>query len=145
MNRIALICFCTAVSAAVVQPARAQTPADTDRVVITAQRSSVDATRHDVVTVCPAIAEQLPEALASAWHHVGQEGTVRVQFTLQGQAVSAVQALSGPRRYGRWVRSAMFDVSCRADTAQTQTFEFDVRFVDPSTLRPGQTVAVLLR
>jgi hypothetical protein len=116
-----------------------------ERVVVSAQRASADTARRDVDTVCPAIAEQLPEALASAWHKVGQEGTVRVQFMLEGQSVRDVQALAGPRRYARWVRSAMHDVNCRADSAQPQAFVFEIRFVDPRDLPAQHAVAVLMR
>jgi hypothetical protein len=56
-----------------------------------------------------------------------------------------VQALSGPRRYARWVRSAMYDVNCRADMAEAQAFVFDIRFVDPSDLPAQRAVAVLMR
>ncbi len=142
MNR--LFCLATlAVSALPAAPAWAQT--SSERVVVTAQRAAVEVARRDVNAVCPAIAEQLPEALASAWHNVGQEGMVRVQFVLDGQTMRDVQALSGPRRYARWVRSAMFDVNCRADTTQPQAFVFDIRFVDPSDLPAQRAVAVLMR
>jgi predicted aminopeptidase len=137
-------CFAAAaLSALSTVSAWAQT--SSERVVVTAQRVAVDAARRDVNTVCPAIAEQLPEVLASAWRNVGQEGTVRVQFLLDGQSVRDVQALSGPRRYARWVRSAMYDVNCRADTVQPQAFVFDIRFVDPSDLPVQRALAVLMR
>lgn len=144
--RAALSFLAPALILALAAPAAA---APADRVVVTAQKSSAEAPRRDVDRVCPAIAAQLPETLASAWQHVGQEGTVRVQFTLEGRSVSSVQALSGPRRYARWVRSAMQDVDCRADLAQAQTFQFDLRFIHPMDAgAQGQaagSVAVLLR
>jgi ferredoxin-NADP reductase len=142
MNRLfgfAALALCAMPAASVV----AQT--SSERVVVSAQRAGADTARRDVDAVCPAIAEQLPEALASAWHKVGQEGTVRVQFLLEGQSVRDVQALAGPRRYARWVRSAMHDVNCRADTAQAQAFVFDIRFTDPRDLPAQRSVAVLMR
>lgn len=140
MNRL----FCLAALAVSMLPAStAWSQTSAERVVVTAQRAAVEAARRDVNSVCPAIADQLPQVLASAWHNVGQEGTVRVQFVLDGQSVRDVQALSGPRRYARWVRSAMYDVNCRADTAQPQAFVFDIRFVDPSDLPAQRAVAVL--
>jgi type II secretory pathway pseudopilin PulG len=142
MNRL----FCIAALALITLPAAtAWSQTSSERVVVTAQRTAVEAARRDVNTVCPAIADQLPEVLASAWHNVGQEGTVRVQFMLDGQQVRDVQALSGPRRYARWVRSAMGDMNCRADTAQPQAFVFDIRFVDPADLPAQRAVAVLMR
>ena len=123
--------------------AAAQGSGATQRIeVLSAQ--AAPAPRLDVRTVCPQIQAELPEALASAWQQVGQAGTVRVQFTLDGQRVTDVTPVSGPRRYHRWVRSAMADVACQADRAQAQTFQLDIRFVDIYDNPERRAVAVLL-
>lgn len=105
---------------------------------------AADTPRRDVTTVCPAIQSELPEALASAWQHVGQAGVVRVQFTLAGNRIVDVTPVSGPRRYKHWVRSAMQDVSCQADREETQAFQLDIGFVDIYDMPERRTVALLL-
>ena len=123
--------------------ATAQSSGATQRIeVLSAQAAPTP--RLDVRTVCPQIQAELPEALASAWQQVGQAGVVRVQFTLDGQRVTEVTPISGPRRYHRWVRSALFDVACQADRAQAQTFQIDIRFVDIYDNSERRAVAVLL-
>ena len=121
----------------------AQAAGNTQRVEILSAQAA-DAPRRDVATVCPNIADELPEILASAWQQVGQPGTVRVQFTLDGDKVVAVTPTSGPRRYHRWVRSAMNDVTCRSDRAQVQAFQLDIRFVDIYDTPDRRAVAVLM-
>lgn len=123
--------------------AAAQVAPDPQRIEIRSAQS--DAPRRDVSSVCPQIEQELPEVLASAWQHVGQPGTVRVQFTLDGQRVAQVTPLSGPRRYHRWVRSAMQDVSCQADRQGVQAFQFDIRFVDIHDQPSRRAVAVLMQ
>ena len=86
--------------------------------------------RRDVTSVCPNILADLPDALASAWKAVGRTGTVIVNFTLDGDRVRDIRALSGPRLYARWVRSAMQDMDCHSDRPQRQAFQFEIRFVD---------------
>jgi hypothetical protein len=102
-----------------------------------------DAPRRDVTSVCPSIQRELPEALASAWRQVGQEGTVRVHFTLDGNRIVDVASVSGPRHYRQWIRSAMQDVSCQTDRQPTQAFQFDIRFVDTYGMPEPRTVALL--
>jgi len=123
--------------------AAAQSSDATQRVEIRSAQAT-PAPRLDVRSVCPQIQAELPEALASAWQQVGQAGTVRVQFTLDGQRVTEVTPVSGPRRYHRWVRSAMDGVACQADRAQVQTFQLDIRFVDIYDNPERRAVAVLL-
>ena len=86
--------------------------------------------RRDVTSVCPNILADLPDDLASAWKAVGKTGTVIVNFTLDGDRVRDIRALSGPRLYARWVRSAMQDMDCHSDRPQRQAFQFEIRFVD---------------
>ena len=103
-----------------------------------------DAPRRDVTAVCPRIQDELPEALASAWQAVGKPGVVRVQFTLDGQRVTSVTPVSGPARYGHWVKSALEDASCQSDRKEAQVFQLDIRFVDIYDRREQRPVALLM-
>jgi hypothetical protein len=101
------------------------------------------APRVDVTSVCPQIADQLPEDLASAWQQVGRVGTVQVRFTLRGDEVLGVETTNGPRRYHHFVRSAMHDLSCRSDRGAEQSFVFYIRF-DDALAAPGTGAVSLL-
>ena len=59
----------------------AQSAGSTQRVEISSAQAA-DAPRRDVASVCPNIADELPEILASAWQQVGQPGTVREQMLM---------------------------------------------------------------
>lgn len=97
--------------------------------------------RGDVSKVCPAIQQQLPEALAGAYNEERRDAVVQVQMRLQGQRIVQVMPISGPRSYHRHVRSAMSAVDCRSDRSDEQVFAFAVRFGTPL---PGQQASATL-
>ena len=109
---------------------------------INVQGQRDNAPRGDLSRVCPAAHTELPESLATAYQTVGVSGVVRMRVAFEGQKVVHMQALDGPRRYHRYLRSAMYDMNCSSDREGRQVFEFAVRFADPSELR-GQRVALL--
>jgi hypothetical protein len=84
--------------------------------------------RHDIVAQCPAVAEQLPEQLASAKNELGIEGTVRVQLVVDADGLRRIESIEGPRRYQARVRSALQGLDCRATTAQR--YVLNIRFGD---------------
>lgn len=109
-------------------------PAASSPVNVLGQRVAADAPRRDVSKVCPAVHNELPEALASAWQRVGRSAVVRVRFTLEGNRVREAVALDGPRAYHHHLRAALHDVNCSSDRPGVQTFEVAVRFADPLEL-----------
>lgn len=99
--------------------------------------------------LCPSAQNDLPEALASAWHQAGRAGEVTATMTVEGEQVSAVTAEGGHPRQ-RWaVRWALSALACQADRPGPQTFAVRVRFVDPGPAvsavagGPVERVAVL--
>ncbi len=102
---------------------------------VSAQPAADAPQRTDPGRACPAIHQQLPDALARAYQHLNLDGVVQVQMRVRGNEVVAVQTLSGPPRYHRWVRSALREVACRVEGGE-QTFAFAIRFADPAQLGP---------
>lgn len=86
--------------------------------------------RPDVTTVCPSLQAVLGESLQEAWEHVQEAGTVQVQFQLDGDRLSQVQASEGSRRYHRFVKAAVKRLPCQSDQAAPQRFRFSVAFVE---------------
>ncbi len=101
--------------------------------------------RRDVASVCPALHEQLPEALASAWQRAGRPGVARARFTLRGDRVLNIESIEGHRAHQRGLRWALQDLACRSDHAGDQVFEIVVRFVDGDEASTVRRVAVLER
>lgn len=89
------------------------------------------APRQDLLAQCPALAEQLPELLASAKQAVGPDAEVKVLLHLGADGVQRVEAVSGPRQYQARVRSALQGLDCRSATPQRQLLT--IRFQDPRT------------
>jgi hypothetical protein len=107
--------------------------ANPSRVELTSTR--MPALRADVSAVCPALHRQLPEALASAHAQVGKADLVRVEFTLAGRELQAIDASGQHRRYQRWVRLALQEIDCQSDQSAPQRFVLNLRFVDPQDAR----------
>jgi hypothetical protein len=79
---------------------------------------------------CPAVDDDLPDALARAWDEVAIPGTVQVEFGLVGRRIVAVTPLQGPQRYFRYVRRAVRALACDSGVAEPRIVRFDIRFVD---------------
>lgn len=94
--------------------------------------AAADTPRGDISRACPAIHQQLPEALARAYQEHRSDGSVQVQLRLVGDRVVDVRTEGGPRAYQRHVRTALYGVSCRIDGSANYAFE--VRFADPAAL-----------
>lgn len=84
--------------------------------------------RHDIVAQCPALAEQLPEQLASAKREIDLEGTVRVQLVVDAQGLQRIESIEGQRRYQARVRSSLQGLPCRS--AEPQRYVLNIRFGD---------------
>ncbi len=108
--------------------------ADPQQTVITARRPT-PMPRVDVQTACPDIAETLNRELTPAIVMLGKEGTVRVEFRLQGDQVWDVVWSGGPREYRQPIRSALSGFSCNPGGAGDR-FVFAIRF-DLQPAAPG--------
>ena len=110
MNRLAWIAAAS-LAAVAAAPAFAQGPA-----------------RYDILAQCPALAEQLPEHLASIKNEVGREGTVRVQLVADEKGLQRIESISGPRSYQSRVRVALQGLDCKLAVAQR--YVLNIRFED---------------
>jgi len=97
------------------------------------------ALRQDLLAQCPALAEQIPELLASAKQELGTEAEVQVLLHLDGQGVQQVESVAGPRRYLSRVRTALQGQDCRSATPQRQLLT--IRFQDPRAAAPSSRFA----
>ncbi|MFO1250161.1 MAG: hypothetical protein U1E77_03215 [Inhella sp.] len=97
------------------------------------------APRQDLLAQCPALAEQIPELLATAKQELGTEAEVRVLLHLDGRGVQQVEAVSGPRRYLSRVRTALQGQDCRSATPQRQLLT--IRFQEPRAEAPHTRLA----
>ena len=79
--------------------------------------------------VCPEVAAQLTEYLASAKQRIGVDGEVRVEFDVDAQGRPQLVALQGKRRYQAPVRIALDSLDCQAGTPQR--YILNIRFADP--------------
>lgn len=93
--------------------------------------------RTDVAAVCPQIHTALPDRLARAFHTVGREGVVQVQFKLQDGRVIEVQARGGPRSYHTSVRNAVSELDCNSSSAEAELFAFEIAFVNRTQAASG--------
>jgi len=115
---------------------------DLKRVEVTGNKA-FEMARTDVLSVCPAAAVELQEALSTAWSRVEQEGTVRVQFRLKGGSVGRVDTSAGPRGYHHALKRAVRAIDCNNDNASEQLFAFVVHFSDPDSPTGNGAVALL--
>lgn len=81
--------------------------------------------------VCPQLADQLSELLASAKQRVDREAQLRVEFEVDAQGHARLRALDGYRNYRSAVRTAVNSLDCQA--GQPQRYVLNIRFEDPST------------
>lgn len=87
--------------------------------------------RTDVTATCPGIVDVLNNELAPSVLMQGKEGTVHVQFRLQGGRVRDVVSSGGPREYRLPIRSALRGVQCLPGQ-EGDRFVFALRFdVEP--------------
>lgn len=87
--------------------------------------------RFDVEVLCPEIQQQLPDALARAWHDIAASGTVDVLMTVKGRHVQRVETTDGPLELQRAVRrAAKLSLDCRTAESTPQLVAFRVHFVD---------------
>lgn len=84
--------------------------------------------RYDILANCPALAEQLPERLASAKNELGREGTVQVQLVVDAQGLQRIESIAGPRAYQTRVRTALQGLDCKP--ASAQRYVLNIRFED---------------
>jgi hypothetical protein len=98
--------------------------------------------RTDVQAVCPAIATELPDALANVAREFAEPALVDVTFHLDGRRIVQVRASGGPRAYATAVRRVVRGLECDNGAAGPQLVQLRLRFVDPSA-SPGQAVALV--
>lgn len=88
-------------------------------------------TRHDILAQCPALADQLPELLATAQRDNRLDADVRVELLLQAAEAPRIESIDGPRRYRSPVRIALQGLDCRSAAPQRQLLT--IRFRDPQS------------
>lgn len=81
---------------------------------------------------CPSALAELQDGIGNAVRLHGEEGVMRVSFTLEGQNISNVQTLSGPRPYKPVVKKAIKRLNCQAPSTQAQTHVFELTFTAES-------------
>jgi hypothetical protein len=86
--------------------------------------------RIPIRQACPAVDDELPDALAKAWDEVAIPGTVQVEFGLVGRRIVDVTPLQGPKRYFRYVRRAVGALECDSGVTAPRIVRVDIRFVD---------------
>ncbi|HEY4079760.1 MAG TPA: hypothetical protein VGM81_03620 [Burkholderiaceae bacterium] len=80
--------------------------------------------------VCPQLAQDLPELLASAMPGVGPDGEVRASFDVDARGVVRSISLEGTRRYQSRVRTALESLECTGGTPQRYVLK--IRFAAPT-------------
>lgn len=88
--------------------------------------------RYDILSQCPALAEQLPERLASAKTEIDREGVVRVQLVVDAKGLQRIESIDGPRRYQSRVRTALQGLDCRTAEPQRHVLNLDFNEQAPS-------------
>lgn len=91
--------------------------------------------RHDILSQCPALAEQLPEMLATAQRELGEDADVQAVLLLRPDGAPRIESLSGPRRHQTRVRIALQGLECRSAAPQRQLLT--IRFRDPLSTAPA--------
>jgi hypothetical protein len=100
---------------------------------LAAQAQSNEEPRRDILAQGPALAEDLPEALASLQQALGDDAEVQVLLQLDAGGLRQIESVQGSRRYLSRVRSALNGLDCRTATPQRQLLT--IRFQDPQTPR----------
>lgn len=124
--------------------AAASAPVEMQRVEVSGQKSA-DIARFDVRAACPGIAQELKKNLSTSFDRYQASGVVKVQFRVQGEQVSAVQALGGPSEYRRPIRRAVENLSCSDKTGANQLYAFELSFSEPKEGSTDQVVAMLIK
>ena len=124
--------------------AASNAPVEMKRVEVAGQKSP-DFARFDVLAACPGIAQELKQNLSTAFDRYQATGVVKVQFRVQGDQVSAVQAMGGPSEYRRPIRRVVENLSCSDKTGANQLYAFELSFSEPKEGSPAQVVAMLIR
>ena len=69
---------------------------------------------------CPQIDETLQEALQASAYRLGRDAWIKVQFTLNGDQISAVQQQGGSEASQARVSEAMKHLACRGEHGEQQ-------------------------
>ncbi|CAN5332163.1 hypothetical protein BH11PSE10_BH11PSE10_21700 [soil metagenome] len=75
---------------------------------------------------CPQIDERLQDALQGSAYRLVRENWIKVQFTLNGDQISAVQQQGGSNADQARVREAVKHLACRSEQGEQQ-LEFKLR------------------
>jgi hypothetical protein len=94
------------------------------RPVTVSASKPAQAVRFDVNAACPGIGAQLQKSLTSAWGHVQETGSMRVQFHVQDNRITEVQTVAAPWDYRSYVRRAVAKLDCAVTPGQEQDFAF---------------------
>lgn len=124
-------------------PSLAAAQADLQRVEISGRRPA-EVIRFDVKQACQGIETQLDAELSPAIQMIGETGSLRVQFRVDGQKISEVRSFGGPRKYSGEIRRAVRRLQC-SDGGGAQQFAFTLKIVEPSDDAAGpQRLALLI-
>lgn len=80
--------------------------------------------------VCPQLAQDLPELLASAMPSVGSDGEVQASFDVDERGAVRSISLEGTRHYQSRVRTALESLECTGGTPQRYVLK--IRFAAPT-------------
>ena len=90
--------------------------------------------------VCPQLAQELPELLASAMPGVGPDAEVQASFDVDEQGVVRSISLEGTRRYQSRVRTALESLECTGGTPQRYVLKIRFAAPTPSASRAEATI-----
>ena len=127
--KTALILFPLALFAAAAGAAPSD---DLGRVEVTGQKSSIE--RYDVRQACPSLDVSLNNKLGGTWFKEQPEGTMTVQFQLEGGEVGTVKTAGFSMMYRQTreaVRNAVRNLDCKTDTAGKHNYAFQIVFKAP--------------
>jgi hypothetical protein len=99
--------------------------------------------RTDVRALCPAIDNELHDALVKTVQEVATAAVMDVRFELAGTRIAGVSTGAGPLRYQRAVKRAVRGLECNGGTPAAQTVALRVRFVDPFDRSATRAVALV--
>ena len=106
-------------------------------------RKLPEVTRLDVRAACPGVDKALLESLEMVSYREGSPGTVRVQFQLKGNEITAVNTKGGPVAYRMPLRRAVRMLDCGDSSDKEQVFSFAVRFNAVDEQNKNYRVALL--
>jgi hypothetical protein len=69
---------------------------------------------------CPQVDETLQQALQSSAYRLAKENWIKVQFTLNGDQISAVEQQGGSAGSQARVREALKQLACRSEQGEQQ-------------------------